>query len=253
VGDDILMVISLSQINDYIKCPQYYQYKYNYKLEEKAIIEKEYSEKIHEIIYHFFYRVLDKQVPGLHVLRDKWESLWFKKKIDPLQYLTTPKNPAWEMGVSGATLLTNFYNSNYQDPGAPLLINHSFTFPYGDHEITGQFEVVREIQDGPRRVIELIIYKTGRQTPTQWTVDNNLTISILSAAFRYLLRAKEQREVVYHLRSNKTFSTYRTKEELDKALKIVDRIVEGITQNIFYPRHSFICNNCSYKNYCGGN
>lgn len=247
------MILSLAQINDYIKCPQYYQYKYNYGLEEGTVLSKEYSDKLHEVIYHFFFRVMDKQVPGLHVIRDKWESLWFKEKIDPLKYVTTPKNESWEIGIKGATLLTNFYNDNYLNPGVPLLVNHPFTFPCGDHEIEGKFEVVREIQDGPRRVIEIITYKTRKQTPTNWEVNQDLTISLLSAAFRHLLKAREQRETVYHLRSAKNFHTYRTKEQLEKAAENVDRIVSGIEQGIFYPRYSYICNGCHYKNFCGGN
>lgn len=246
------MIISLSQINDYLKCPQYYQYKYNYGIKEETILSKEYSDKLHEVIYHFFFRVMDKQVPSLHVLRDKWESLWFKEKIDPLKYLTTPRNETWEMGIKGSTLLTNFYNDNYLNPGVPLLVNHEFTFPCGDHEVTGKFEVVREVQDGPRRVIELLIYKSSRQTPNQWVVDNDLNISLLSAAFRHLLRAKEQRDTVFHLRTGKKFFTCRTKEQTDKAAKIVDSIANGIELGVFYPRYSFICNTCSYKKLCGG-
>jgi len=242
--------LTIQQIKDYIKCPSFYNFKHIEKINESPLLSSALSEKMHTVIYHFFFKVMDGKVPELEYLRSKWEHLWFGKKINPIKYVTTPRNETWEIGMKSVVLLDNFYNSTYLNPGFPLVVNQGFSVQIGDHLVTGKFEVVREIMDGPRRIIEILAYNTSSQAPIQWLVDNDIYISVLSYAFREKFQSKEQRETVYHLKTNKTFFTYRTEDQLKKLASIVNNVAEGIKKQIFYPRHLYMCNSCSYKDTC---
>lgn len=243
------MKISISELRSYRKCPLYYQFKYVDGIQEEQSISQELDEKLHRLIYYFYYRIMNKDIPHLESVKRKWNSLWYGN-MDPMEYILTPKNDRSEAGHKALPMIDNFYKSNCSVPGMPLAIEQEFTVRVGDHEVSGILELVREIQDGPRRVIEIIDYKTGTQVPIQWNVDYDLYLSLQSYAFRTIFGAKEQRTLAHYLRSNRVFVTYRSQDHYERMASTVDQIAKSIYRGLFYPQESYMCNSCYYKNYC---
>ena len=243
------MKISAAEIHSYRKCPLYYQFKYTDGIPEDAGVNQELNDKIHRLIYYFYYRIMNKDIPHLDSIKKKWNSLWYGE-MDPMEYILTPKNDRAEAGHKALPMVDNFYKSSCTAPGMPLAIEQEFVVNIGDHEVSGIIELVRELQDGPRRVIEIVNYKTGSQLPTQWNVDYDLNLSLTSYAFRTLFGAKEQRIAAHYLRSNRIFVTHRLPEHYDRMATTVDQVVKSISRGLFYPKESYLCNSCYYKNYC---
>jgi CRISPR/Cas system-associated exonuclease Cas4 (RecB family) len=243
------MKLTVQQISDYKKCPAYYQFKYSHGIPEEESLPQQVSNKVHRVVYFFFFQVMNQYIPKLDALKSKWESLWFQG-MDPMQYILTPRNEKLETGQKAVPLIENFYNSNCLSPGMPLAIDQEYTVQIGDHEVSGKLEVVRELQDGPRRVIEISSYKTGSQVPIQWNVDWDFSLTMQSYAFRNLYSAKEQRLLQHYLRSNRMFYTHRSPDHYERVKATIDSIAEALSRNIFYPRETFLCSSCDYKNYC---
>jgi CRISPR/Cas system-associated exonuclease Cas4 (RecB family) len=242
------MNVSIQEILDYRKCPLSYYFKYVQKLPEDNL-STQVSEQIHEIVYYFYSKVMNKDMPTIDMLKNQWESTWFSG-IDPMQYILTPRNERLETGQKAVPLISNFYNANCLAPGMPLALNQEFQIELGDNIVSGKIELVREIQDGPRRVIEIVNYRTSQQYPTQWVIDYDINLSLQSYAFREKYNAKEQRLVAHYLRSDKAFQTFRSKEHYKRMKSTIDMIVKDISRGIFYPRETYICNTCDYRNYC---
>jgi CRISPR/Cas system-associated exonuclease Cas4 (RecB family) len=244
------MKLSVSEILDYKKCPLYYQFRYVNGIEEDLSVPQEIHDEIHRLIYFFYYGVMDNK-PALDILalKKKWGKMWFKD-IDGEKYILTPKNDRSEAGIKAVPLIEHFHNFACQRPCMPLAVEQSFSVDIGDHTVSGMFEVVREVQDGPRRLIEITNYKTGTQVPIQWNVDYDLSLSLQSYAFRQLFNAKEQRILVHYLRSDRVFATHRSNDHFDRMAKTIDLVARSITRGLFYPRETFLCNSCFYQNYC---
>jgi hypothetical protein len=138
------MNVSIQEILDYRKCPLSYYFKYVQKLPEDNL-STQVSEQIHEIVYYFYSKVMNKDMPTIDMLKNQWESTWFSG-IDPMQYILTPRNERLETGQKAVPLISNFYNANCLAPGMPLALNQEFKVELGDNIVSGKIELVREIQ-----------------------------------------------------------------------------------------------------------
>jgi CRISPR/Cas system-associated exonuclease Cas4 (RecB family) len=243
------MKISLQEVQDYISCPLLYDFKYRHGLPENENLNREVAEKMLKVVYYFYFKVMDGHAPALETLKNKWETIWFGK-MSPMEYMLTPRTDKMDTGQKAVPMIDNFFKENYYTPGTPLVINSDFEVEVGDHEVSGTIHLVREVQDGPRKVIELLEYKTGTHTPSEWMVENDLVLSLNSFAFRRIYKHREQRAVAHYLRSNKYFATMRTEEHYRRMTTTIDMIARCLQRGIFYPRQTFLCSTCSYKYYC---
>lgn len=242
------MKLYLTQLQDYIQCPLYFHFKHLNGLDDDKLSFR-LSSSLHELFYCFFFQVMDNKIMSVDEILEKWNQIWFKG-IDPVEFIFNPRTEEMDTGYKAVPLIQTFYDEYAYIPGAPLVINQEATIQIEGHEIVGTIELVREMQEGAQRLVELVDFKTGTQVPTKWNVENDLAVTFQSIAFRELFGAKEHRILYHFLRSNRMFHTTRGRDSYDRFNAIVRNVCRSIERGLFYPRQTFMCTQCNFAAYC---
>ncbi len=246
------MELSVSQVLSYINCPIRYALEYNARIKpEDDSLHEQWAQAMHTAVYHFWYRLMDAKRITEQEMLDKWESLWYQRLgITKEDIIFSRRDERVELGLRGTGIIQGFMRNMSQTQSVPVCVGKEFSVPIGDHIITGTFEVVRETKESGRRLVEIIDYKTGQTVPDQTMVDMDLALSIQSYAFRHMFQAKEQRLTYYYMRHNRSINTVRESLHYRRMTETIKAVAGSIEANIYYPRQTFMCKSCMYKQYC---
>jgi CRISPR/Cas system-associated exonuclease Cas4 (RecB family) len=247
--------ISCEQLYDYLDCPLKFSIKHVAKLDLDNNINIAFSKTVHEVIYNFWYRILDNKPMSEVDIYNKWASTWAtRSEFDINEHMIASKashtNEIAKLGQRGATMIHNFYKDASKNIGIPLAINQDFEVPIGQHILSGKFELVREVIEQERRRIEITDYRTGQTSPDQFTLDNDLYLTVQVYAFRKLFEAHERDVFYYFLKDDKKIKVKRNLHDFARLSRMVDFIVTSIENRVYYPRQSFQCKQCMYKSIC---
>jgi CRISPR/Cas system-associated exonuclease Cas4 (RecB family) len=202
-------------------------------------------------------------LPSAKQMKDKWATLWKEYKDGPInttelllkERLYTDKvkaNTPDKQIIQGMEMVHNFHHFNKDNPGTPIAVDHEFRVPIVGVTIKGKFELIRESIDktNANRFIEIVDFKTGSEATDMFLVNNDLNLTVMSYAFRNLFQSEEDRLVLSYLKTGKEIYTYRSDKEFDRMKATIEGVAEGIANNRFYPRQTFMCKSCPFKNAC---
>lgn len=241
------MKIKFNDLMTYIKCPMLYLIENMYGIKSPDP-KDELEDAIKQVIFHYYFKLLDGKVVDENVLKSKWESIWFDgvKISDVL----LEQDSKIKMGYQGWNMISEFFKSNYSNPGRPLVINDSFEIPVGDHIVTGSIDLVRECNEGYRKWIDIVHFTASNYTPEEWELRNNFYTTLQSYAFRTQFQTKEQKLTIYSLKKNKPVETSRDEEQFKRLESLVNIVATSIQSNFYYPRPTFFCKNCKSNETC---
>ncbi|MDK2600631.1 PD-(D/E)XK nuclease family protein [Bacillus stercoris] len=255
------MEISLDELHAYLHCPMQYQFKYKTPINGEESDSVKFSKALHKTVFYFYYSLMGGWMPSQKQMKDKWANLWreFKEgKIDPNEFIlkehSSEPRKADRYVINGYELIHNFYHYNKDNHGIPIVVDREYRVPIAGVTVTGKFELVRESIDksSPNRFIEIVDFKTGNEITDSFLLRNDLNLTIASYAFRNLFQnAKEDRIVLNYLKTGKQVLTSRSEKDYDRMKAIVEGVAEGIANKRFYPRQTFMCRTCPFKDACG--
>lgn len=241
------MRLSIEDVLTYIECPM----KYVHSKEEKTLsLKEEFDEKLHKTIYAFYFNAKNGKSSTKNDIRKKWGSLWYKAQTKEEILFSNSNTERNEMGMRGAALIDIFHTSTVDTPVAPLIIGQEYTVPIGEHYLNGNIELIREVREKGRRVIELVDFRTDDVLPDEFVTRYDLAITAQSYAFRKLFAAKEGRIILHYLRRNKIYVTSRDKKSFTNYELIVNQVASSIAAKHFYPKYSLACKGCPYQRQC---
>lgn len=246
------MILSSDALFTYIDCPLKYALKYNAKAVPEGVSANEaFSKTIHSVIYHFWYKIMNEGKASDLDLKNKWESMWFESNgITKDDIIYGRKRDKTDLGYKGLGYLQAFFRQVKYNTGVPICIDKEFMAPIGDHYVTGNLELVREVGNGAGKIIEIIDYKTGRSLPDEKLVERDLALTLQSYAFRHMFQAKEQKLTYFYLRHARPLETMRGPSHYRRLTETVNSVAKCIEDQIFYPRQTYTCIGCGYKKYC---
>lgn len=257
------MELSIDELNGYLFCPAQYDFKFQKKVPYDDIDSIKYRQAIHKTIYYFYFSLMGGWVPSAKQMKDKWASIWTETKngkpnitemLLKERGFNERNNPKGvdKYIVKGYELIHNFYYHNKENPGTPIAVDLEFRVPIAGVTVTGKFELIRELVDktSQNRFIEIVDFKTGNEANDDFLIKNDLNFTIMSYAFRNLFNAEEDRLVFDYLKSGRKVYTYRDEKQYDRMKAIVEGVAEGIANQRFYPRQSFMCKTCPFKSAC---
>jgi len=95
-------------------------------------------------------------------------------------------------------------------------------------------------------------YKTDKSSPEKnsFLLHRNIQFTVYSYVFRKIFKIKEKVMINYHLRKLQTFETHRSEKDYDYMKFLIDKVVDGITKDVFVPFYGFHCNWCDFMSSC---
>ena len=254
------MELTLDQIHTYLHCPAEYRFKYEMGIPMDDHVSVKYKKAIHRTINYLYFSVLGGRMPTSKQMKDKWATLWAEEtaaipELSEFLLRERPRQSAPKVDkhiTQGFELIHNFYHYNKDNIGIPIAVDHEFRVPVGGVTIKGNFELIKETIDksNSNRFIEIVDFKTGNEATDMFLVNNDLNLSLMSYAFRNLFQGEEDRLTLNYIKSGKEIYTSRTEKDFDRMKAIIEGVAEGIANKRFYPRQSFMCKSCPFKEVC---
>lgn len=258
------MEISIEELQTYLDCPAKYLFEHKYNLPKEKNDRTEYNQAIHKTISYLYFSMLGERLPSAKQMKDKWASIWQEAKgqkgslkdtlLQDRQPVMTDNRRVRgdKYVVDGMELIHNFYHFNKDKFGIPIAVDQEFRVPINGVTITGKFELVRESIDKStsNRFIEIVDFKTGSKVTDNFLIQNDLRMTIMAYAFRNLFNGQEDRLVYNYLKTGEEVYTRRTEKEFDRMKATITAVAEGLQNERFYPRQSFMCKSCPFKDAC---
>ena len=99
--------------------------------------------------------------------------------------------------------------------------------------------------------LELLLVNFSGKTPNQLELDTKLKYTIDMLAWN---RANKDMQIVgtrMHLvKQNKDLYTTRSINDYERLKSSINGIDKSIQYELYYPRETYMCNSCAYRNYC---
>jgi DNA helicase II / ATP-dependent DNA helicase PcrA len=246
--------ISYSQIETFKQCPLHYKLRYILNIPTPPSSAQSFGTSMHAALRDYYQKRIAGEKIGeeelLELLKTNWISDGYKDKKH--EQLTLEK---------GRKFLRSFFKQVKDSPILPLILEGSFNFPLKGIRVGGRIDRVdpsrqRRAEAGPFDGIEIIDYKTGANVPTQEDVDKDLQMTF------YALAANEVKEKpfgidpdkinlsFYYFETGEKVTTFRTKDQLQKAKVEILDWVEKIKTSDFNCNHSKMCEHCEYRLLC---
>jgi hypothetical protein len=241
-----------------------YNMKHELQLEVDESDAIKYKKAVHKTISYLYFSAMGGFMPSAKQMKDKWATIWAEERDGKQnlkeEFFKERKYQETKTGFSkydksitkGYELIHNFYHLNKDNHGIPIAVDHEFRVPIAGVTVTGNFELIREAIDksSPNRFIEIVDFKTGTEATDMFLVNNDLNLTVMSYAFRNLFQAKEDRLTYNYLKTGKEIYTSREEKHFERMKVIVEGVAEGIANKRFYPRQSFMCKACPFKEAC---
>lgn len=256
------MEIHVDQLHAYLNCPLKYRFEHVNKLEVEKGRSVLFKEAVHKAISSFYFSLMGERLMSAKQMKDKWASIWGEVQEGPkdlTEFLLKERghnerkqSKTDKQMVQGFEMIHNFHYYNKDNPGTPIAVDLEYRVPIAGVTLVGKFELIRERVDNEAgtRFIEIVDFKTGNEETDPFLIQNDINLTIASYAFRNLFHAKEDRITYHYLKSGQDVHTQRTEDDYRRLEAIVAGVAKAIQDQHFYPRQSFMCKACDFKDVC---
>lgn len=230
------MKLTEQQLFDYSYCPVKYFLKYKTKIvvPEEVTINK----LLTQVAKYFYTTVANGKVPSLKQMQNKLDAI-----CEANREMINPKKAVEMWG-----LVYNFYNWACDNKIAVVDTDTRYAIPIGEHIIEG---AMNPIALTPNKNLEILIVNFSNKIPDQLEIDTKLKYTLDTFAFNTANKDMKIDATKIHLvKSNKDIITTRNINDYDRLKSTVNNIAKSIQNELYYPRETFMCTSCNYRNYC---
>jgi CRISPR/Cas system-associated exonuclease Cas4 (RecB family) len=239
--------ISVSQINQYLRCPAQYMYRY-----ERGIILPPKTPLTKGKCVH----------KGIEVNFSQKMDTFDDLKLSDIQDVVSTEfevqkaETEWEDNDPGKVKdetisLSTLYHKEVAPTIQPLMIEEKVEVDFDGIKLLGFIDVV----DSEGYIRDT---KTASKAPSPGEADKSLQLTAYSAAYRALNGFEETGVKLDYLIQNKTPKTVtleakRNQKDIDRFTSIMSSVARAIENQIYYPNPTgFMCSDkmCGYWNLC---
>jgi len=257
---------SFSQFRAYEICPLQYKFAFILKIPVRGKHTFSYGQSMHNTLYQFFRRILDKNrtIQGQLVKQPETKS---KLKINlSFNELLNIYETCWiddwyldrqhleEYKALGKKSLKIFYDEIIKNPPQPKFLELDFNFKIGDYVIKGKMDRVDVLDDG---TLEIIDYKTGesplfdeKKKEYNLTSENKEQLLIYQMAGQFIFREKVSRLTYHYLDDGVKISFLGQPNELKLIEEKLIKIIKEIKNSSFLAKPSRMCQHCDFRGIC---
>lgn len=230
------MKITEQQLFDYISCPV----KYSLKYKSKIIVQEEVTPNklLTQMTKYFYISLANGKMPTLKQMQSKLDSLCEVNKE-----IITPKKSV-EMWAQ----VYNFYNWACDNQIAVLDTDTKYAIALGSNIIEGAMNPIALTK---QKKLEILLVNFSSRPPDQLEADTKLKYSLDTAAFNNANKDMQiQATRIHLLKQNKDIVTTRNDNDFKRLESTVNNVAKGIENELYYPRETYMCTSCNYRNYC---
>lgn len=236
---------SVSKLQDYLRCPAYFQFRHLAELPERPAAEPMLGRAVHAGIEHLIRRELgdpDAVAPAeaaMYVVAAEADAECWSEAD------TTPQEAASE-----ASALIELYRREALPQFTPLAAEQRV-----EVQVAGvPFTIVLDVITTGGYIRET---KTSGRRPAQHDIDKSLQATALSLGFRELYGTPEQGIVYDYLIRNRTpvyarYETARTERDHDQLARTLEGVMEAVAREIYPPNpcSMFCTRKCPFWTAC---
>lgn len=239
---DEWLVLSVRQIDDYLKCPAEFRWKHILKVPERPSANLAYGNLLHSLVERY-HRAAMVAKPLQHdeltnLLESEWpDSGFFSAEVEQRSL------------IQARLAIKAFYEREISNPRLPSAVEDSFASKLIESKVVikGRYDVVYEDADG----IEIRDYKTGgagltdEDSAIKRAKESN-QLSLYALAWQLMQGTIPAKLTLDFLDQGLVASIPKTAKQLDRMAEKVGEAAQGIREGRFEPGTS--CFNCSHTN-----
>lgn len=238
--------LSYSQIQTFDICPLHYKLHYLLHIPTSPQPALSFGISIHSALREFFERALQGETVDIKDIPEILASVWSREGYAGKAHAQAAYDGALK-------ILTNYIEKNYDPKKLPLSLEKQFQFLLGGIKLGGRIDRIDKLPDG---TIEIIDYKTGRNSLDEKQIKNNLQLAIYTLAAKTIpevireFKTSQVKVSLHYLELGKIISGTLVKDDLEKASQKILAKAEEIEKSDFACSKSVFCENCEYKLLC---
>lgn len=242
-----MIKVDFKAIDDFIKCPLLYKFRYIDKVEtDKKDADEKLQESLVETVQDFYKKILDEdKVMSFKQLRVYWSDTFYKDK-DKYDIIGRTSFNKSHDPKNTRRFIKNFIDRYETNPGTPIGVEVGFEVKLPKMVVTGQLPVIRKINGK----VDLLYIDSTFYNPDEFRADNYLFFTVMSYAYRKLFGEKEDQISYYNGYKDKLLVTTRDENDYKKDFVQIENIATIIKNNLFYQDYSYSCKSCPYQWEC---
>jgi len=256
--------LTIEQVFDYLRCPLQYHIKHERQLEVLKEDRKQdiaFKEAFHQTIYYYFNSLQAKHVPSLKQMYEKFAKLWHEKSdieiegvfVSDLAQSTRDARIRKEKYLhKGYKLIKQFYEKSAKEEYIPIAVNHEYRISFGNLNIVGKFELIRERVDKETqsRFIEVVDFRTGLTKPEGFFLRHDLNATFMHYAFTASFKKMPDAFIMDYVGAGKEIVFERNENDYKRLVSVLKGVANGIDGDDIFPRHGYHCKQCPFQSVC---
>ena len=249
-----MVIYSHSRLAAFEQCPLRFKFQYIDKLKPdiKQSIEGFLGNKVHDTLEWIYNEVAKGRTLQLDEILQFYIENWHKDYTPDIKIIKEEYTSEYYFN-QGIKFLIDYFlkHSPFKDNTIAcekkILINLD---PKGKYKIQGYID--RLVHHKDKNIFEIHDYKTGGFLKSQEELDRDRQLALYSIGIREMFENVKDVHLVWHfLAFNKTLTSFRTIEQLEKLKKEIIELINKIeSATEFQANPSILCKWCGFRSYC---
>jgi DNA helicase-2/ATP-dependent DNA helicase PcrA len=245
LGQDDVLTVSYSDIDDYKRCPLLYRFKHVLQIPVLPSPQMIYGLALHEAVRDYLRRKRDGETPGLADLQGTFRAAWLAEGFISPEHET-------ERFQAGLEALRRFHEQEKAQP-APELVEQRFSFMLGRDRVVGRWD---RVDSGPAGAV-VIDYKSsaieeGSDKP-QRAAQESFQLRLYALAHERMYRHRPSSVVIHFLETGERGAITPTDDSVNAVRAWVTSAAARIRARDFAPapiKGVKTCQECPYHQIC---
>ena len=245
------LTIDIKDVIDFCWCPKYYDLKKSNP--SKKNLKQLYDEALHRCFYSYLLALQNDTLENsIGTLKYKWGKEWVQQKTNS-KLICTPsasKRDTYDSKRKAGVEAIITFDQLMNTPQFPVIINKPYSINIGDVTLTGNWEYVREITQGDKKVFQILKFRVENnrfQMVSQMSHDLELT----AAALAFKETFHQEAQIVYvDIYKHKMIPSVRTDKDFQLLRDTVISVAKCIKHNIRCISPDKRCYHCEYRDLC---
>lgn len=234
------MEFSAKRLKTFLECPRKFQFTYLDQIPVPTPASLAFGKTLHETIELIHLDGLWDERRAFSLFRSLWEK---RQQEEPL--LFTDRTPKHYEGLAEKILSGYLKRQRHRPP--PLLIEFEFSLPFGEDQLHGVIDQIREEGEG----LVIVDLKSDKSKPSKAELDMDLQFTLYAFAAHQIFRRPILACCHYHLRTNEELWTGRDPERCAETLReVIAFVAQNIKAGFFPPNRGLQCRWCPFAFLC---